>query len=283
MKSFLMIGQSNMAGRGFVQDVPPIYNEQIKMLRNGRWQMADEPMNYDRSVAGVSLASSFAAAWWSQHQEEIGLIPCAEGGSSIDEWAIDGILYRHAISEARFAMKTSESTGILWHQGESDSFGGKYKDYYQKLLTIFTELRKELNVPNLPIVIGGLGDYLGKNGFGASCTEYKEINEELKRFALNEENCYFVTAENLTANPDGIHINAISQRKFGIRYFVAFDQKQHVMAPLENEDMAVQIDGDREHTMNEKIYLISHDFALGKMDFSDFMTKLQVIQTSTKV
>ncbi|EQC78751.1 Acetylxylan esterase related enzyme [Enterococcus sp. HSIEG1] len=30
MKSFLMIGQSNMAGRGFIQDVPPIYNEKLK-------------------------------------------------------------------------------------------------------------------------------------------------------------------------------------------------------------------------------------------------------------
>lgn len=39
MKSFLMIGQSNMAGRGFVHEVVPIYNERIQMLRNGRWQM----------------------------------------------------------------------------------------------------------------------------------------------------------------------------------------------------------------------------------------------------
>lgn len=277
-----MIGQSNMAGRGFVQDVPPIYNEQIKMLRNGRWQMADEPINYDRSVSGVSLASSFAAAWWNQHQEEIGLIPCAEGGSSMDEWAIDGILYRHAIREAQFAMETSELAGILWHQGESDSFGGKYQEYYQKLLTIFTQLRKDLNAPNLPIIIGGLGDYLGQSGFGAMCTEYKEINEVLRRFALNEENCYFVTAENLTANPDGIHINAISQRKFGLRYFAAFDQMQDILIPLENEERAPKIDENRERTINEKIYMISYDFALGKIDYEDFIAKFQVIQASAE-
>ena len=35
MKSFLLIGQSNMAGRGFVHEVPSIYNERIEMLRNG--------------------------------------------------------------------------------------------------------------------------------------------------------------------------------------------------------------------------------------------------------
>lgn len=37
MKSILLIGQSNMAGRGFTHEVPPIYNERIMMLRNGRW------------------------------------------------------------------------------------------------------------------------------------------------------------------------------------------------------------------------------------------------------
>ena len=39
MKSVLMIGQSHMAGRGFLNEVPMICNERIQMLRNGRWQM----------------------------------------------------------------------------------------------------------------------------------------------------------------------------------------------------------------------------------------------------
>lgn len=56
--SFLMLGQSNMAGRGFIKEVQPIYNERIQMLRNGRWQMMTEPINYDRPVAGVGLAAS---------------------------------------------------------------------------------------------------------------------------------------------------------------------------------------------------------------------------------
>ena len=33
MKSVLLIGQSNMAGRGFLNEVTPIYNENIFMLR----------------------------------------------------------------------------------------------------------------------------------------------------------------------------------------------------------------------------------------------------------
>ena len=77
--SFLMIGQSNIAGRGFPKDVASIYDEHIKMLRNGRWQTMVEPINYDRPNAGIGFSASFAATWRLKNEsEEIGLIPCAD-------------------------------------------------------------------------------------------------------------------------------------------------------------------------------------------------------------
>ena len=76
VKSFLMLGQSNMAGRGYIHEVPQIYNERIQMLRNGKWQMMTEPINYDRPVSGISLVGSFADEWSRQNEEDIiGLIP----------------------------------------------------------------------------------------------------------------------------------------------------------------------------------------------------------------
>lgn len=281
IKSFLMLGQSNMAGRGFINEVPTIYNERIQMLRNGRWQMMTEPINYDRPVSGISLAGSFADAWCSENKEDIiGLIPCAEGGSSLDEWAIDKALFRHAINEAKFAMESSELTGILWHQGESDSINGNYKVYYKKLLLIIDTLRKELNAPNIPIIIGGLGDFLGKKGFGKSCTEYNFINQELKKFAFEQNNCYFVTASGLTSNPDGIHIDAISQRKFGVRYFEAFYNRKHILNPLINEDDILNINYSRENTRGEKIYIKSMDFALGRISYDEFQTQIMQINNN---
>lgn len=278
IKSILMLGQSNMAGRGFINEVAPIYNERIQMLRNGRWQMMTEPINYDRPVSGVSLAGSFADAWCCKNQDDIiGLIPCAEGGSSIDEWAIDKVLFRHAINEAKFAMQSSELVGVLWHQGESDSHNGNYRVYYEKLLLIIEALRKELNAPNIPVIIGGLPDFLGKEGFGKSCTEYTLINQELEKFAIEQDNCYFVTAEGLTSNPDGIHINAISQRKFGLRYFEAFSNKKHVLKPLINENELVNSSCSITHTKSEKIYIKSMDFALGKISYDEFLAQVTKI------
>lgn len=278
IKSFLMLGQSNMAGRGFIDEVPPIYNERIQMLRNGQWQMMTEPINYDRPVSGVSLAGSFADAWCRENQEDtIGLIPCAEGGSSLDDWAIDKVLFKHAISEAKFAMQTSELVGILWHQGESDSFNGNYKVYYEKLLVIIETLRKELNTPDIPLIIGGLPDFLGKEGFGKNCTEYALVNKELEKFAFEQDNCYFVTAVGLTSNPDGIHIDAVSQRKFGLRYFEAFSKKQHILEQLINENELLELSYSRTYTKTEKMYMNSMDFALGKISYDEFMTQVMKI------
>lgn len=278
IKSFLMLGQSNMAGRGFIDEVPPIYNERIQMLRNGQWQMMTEPINYDRPVSGVSLAGSFADAWCRENQEDtIGLIPCAEGGSSLDDWAIDKVLFKHAISEAKFAMQTSELVGILWHQGESDSFNGNYKVYYEKLLVIIETLRKELNTPDIPLIIGGLPDFLGKKGFGKNCTEYALVNKELEKFAFEQDNCYFVTAVGLTSNPDGIHIDAVSQRKFGLRYFEAFSKKQHILEQLINENELLELSYSRTYTKTEKMYINSMDFALGKISYDEFMAQVMKI------
>ena len=98
MHSFLMIGQSNMAGRGYLKDVKQIYDEQVKTLINGRWHTMTEPINFDRPTSGVSLAASFAASWrLTNMNDQIGLIPCADGGSSLDDWAIDGALFENAI------------------------------------------------------------------------------------------------------------------------------------------------------------------------------------------
>lgn len=281
MKSILILGQSNMAGRGFTKDVPPIHNEHIYMLRNGRWQMMAEPLNFDRHVSGIGPAASFAQAWIDDHPgESIGLIPCAEGGSSIDDWASDGLLTRHAISEAKFAMETSEIVGILWHQGESDSYGERYITYEDKLLLLFKHLREELNAPDIPIIIGELGHYLGEVGFGKSAVEYKQINQILSKVAHTEKNCYFVTAKGLTANPDGIHIDGISQRKFGIRYYEAFSKQEHVLDPLKIEDEWIEKIANRELTKNERIFVQSTKFALGQLSFEEFSINISNINKS---
>lgn len=277
--SFLMIGQSNMAGRGFLKDVAPIYDEHIKMLRNGRWQMMWEPVNCDRPSSGIGLAASFAAAWRLKNElEDIGLIPCAEGGTSLDDWAVGGTLFQHAVFQAKLAQQTSTLDGILWHQGENDSFSEQHIHYQEKLAVIVEAFRRELQVPDIPFIAGELGDFLSGGRYGKYFTEYTLVNQALQQFTNATPNCFFVTASGLTANPDGLHFDAISQRRFGLRYFEAYDQQQHIMAPLINEDNMLSIIEKRPLSKTENIVVLETSFARGELSLHDFEVKLSAIR-----
>lgn len=52
MDSFLLIGQSNMAGCGSLKEAHEIDTSRIYTLRNGRWQKMFRPINPDRGFQG---------------------------------------------------------------------------------------------------------------------------------------------------------------------------------------------------------------------------------------
>ena len=56
--SFLLIGQSNMAGRGRLNEAVEFSKQNIVTLRNGRWQGMFRPINPDRPFSGVNLAEA---------------------------------------------------------------------------------------------------------------------------------------------------------------------------------------------------------------------------------
>ena len=68
--SFLLIGQSNMAGRGLKNEVEPIPNKNIYVLRNGRWWPMYVPVNPDRVTAGINLSETFAYRYLQDHLTE---------------------------------------------------------------------------------------------------------------------------------------------------------------------------------------------------------------------
>lgn len=219
MHSFLLIGQSNMAGRGYASDVPKIENERIHKLINGRFQHVFSPINHDCEEAGVNLAESFADAYSKEHDVDVGLIACAEGGSSLDEWAEDGLLFDSALYNAELASRTSEIAGVLWHQGEADCSPLLYPHYEEKFLKIMEAFRRKLGLCKVPFILGGLGDFLYECIYDDRLKNYTKINETLLKIAKENEMTGFVSAKGLTANPDNLHFNAASLREFGLRYY----------------------------------------------------------------
>jgi hypothetical protein len=222
--SFLMIGQSNMAGRGRLADVPPIENDKLFMLRNGRWWPFSEPVNCDRPFTGISLAASFADSYQHFSGEETGLIPCADGGSSLEEWAVGGQLFSHAVYLTKLARQISEVKGILWHQGEAETeLEENARTYVPRFLKILCALRKECGLEKVPVIIGELGAFIAQDA--ANPRPYVAlVNQALKEIAAANPDIGLATSEGLGHNGDYLHFNAASCREYGLRYFGVYRQ-----------------------------------------------------------
>src|SRR5207244_3457115 len=54
---------------------------------------------------------------------ELGLVPCAVGGTTIRKWARGEHLYEQMVQHARAAAEHGEIEGVPWYQGESDGLG----------------------------------------------------------------------------------------------------------------------------------------------------------------
>lgn len=241
--SILLIGQSNMGGRGFAAEVEPIKNPDILVARNGRWRPMYVPVNPDRVTSGINLSESFADLYAKEHGVQVGIIPCADGGSSLDQWVPGGLLFDHACCIAELAQRTSTIAAVLWHQGESDCGDNNYPLYEEKLLRIIDALRKRLNLYDVPFITGGLGDFLkdfpGSDVFGRN---YKHINAALERITEKRERVGFVSAEGLGANPDNMHFSAAALREFGVRYYEEFkkhEDKSKVFEEKPSPDLAI--------------------------------------------
>ena len=224
--SFLMIGQSNMAGRGEFGEVEPIHNPNCFMLRMGRWQSMSEPINPDRAVfgiefhSGIGLCASFADRCAKHFGRDIGLIPCADGGTSIFQWQPGTMLFDHAVLMAKLAMRSSNIGGILWHQGESDCNDINFPRYKESLIRMIGELRKELGAENLPFIFGELSEKI------SSRWDVKDYPQKMNLVFCEIEkevpNCRLVSSKGLALKEDGIHFDSLSLREFGNRYFDAY-------------------------------------------------------------
>ena len=234
--SFLLVGQSNAAGRGFLTDVEPIVNKQCFTLRNGRWRGMYAPINPDRSSAGANLAESFADIYARERDVNVGIIACADGGTCIDQWAPGTQLFEHAVAQAKLAERISTIAGIIWHQGESDSREGRYDVYEGKLLKLIDGFRDRLGLHDVPFLLGGLGDYL-VNYPPPKFEKWDYINNVMKKVATMRERVGYVPADGLKPNADNLHFSAPALREFGIRYYYEFLKQEDKNKVYEEKPM----------------------------------------------
>ncbi|GAB3643795.1 sialate O-acetylesterase [Spirosoma arcticum] len=221
LQLFLLIGQSNMAGRGVVDDETP--HPRVWMLtKEQNWVPARDPLHFDKpAVVGVGPGLSFAQRVADANPEQsIGLIPAAVGGSGIDVWEPGAYYeptksypYDDAIRRAKKALENGQLAGILWHQGESDSQPEKTTVYEQKLTALIRRIRADLRAETVPFLVGTLGDfYVQKN------PNARQINAILTKLPGVLPNVYVVSASGLTHKGDTTHFDTPSARTLGRRF-----------------------------------------------------------------
>lgn len=217
---FLLIGQSNMAGRGRLNEVSHIQNSHIHMFRDNAWLPAVEPIHTDKpDIAGIGLCMSFAHELVNRFPTmQVGLIPTAVGGTPLSRWMPGADLYENAVAICKNALaKGGKLRGMLWHQGEGDSGNlDNANTYATRLLEMFTTLRDELDAAEVPIITGELGPFLTQH---AILRHYRTVNDQLHLLSTILPHYAVASAHDLTDNGDTLHFDAKSLREFGKRYF----------------------------------------------------------------
>ena len=192
---WVLAGQSNMAGSGF-GEAPETPSESVWLytLRD-EWKIAEEPFVADRYEAvdeafaimrgerekhfadpnyrkeqakvwhgaGTGLGLPFGKIMAEYTGKPIGLIFCAKGDTRMEEWTpdYDGhpymALYKATLRRIRKVNRPIK--GILWMQGESDTFDGKAQLYAERMQKLVAAFRRDLNQPELPFFYAQIGTF----------------------------------------------------------------------------------------------------------------------------
>ena len=228
---YILIGQSNMSGRGsLTKEFQKEGHPRVFMLsKDLQWEPAKHPLHFDKPKAaavgpGLAFGVDMAKA---NAKVKIGLIPCAVGGTAIENWqpgAFDKATQTHpyddAVARIKVAMKSGIVKGVIWHQGEANSSKEKAKSYLLRLNTLIGRIRAEVGNPELPFIVGELGRYRNS---------YEVINEELAKVPSTIQFTGLASSEDLRHKGDSTHFDGRSANLLGHRFAERMRELQTVL------------------------------------------------------
>jgi hypothetical protein len=239
-KIYLLMGQSNISGRGDLAQLSSrAENPAIRLYGNdGVLRTAVEPLDLSTgqndivsadNLAAVGPGLSFAQTMHANYNDAfIILVPCAKGGASLKQWMPDAsrnTLYGSCLARAKEVLSKGKLSGVIWYQGETDA--GSLEETHlwsQRMVTLVTQLRHDLKAPKLPWVIVGLADYPT-----ASKKPYPGWSDmQLAQAGLPKRIKYIshVSAAGLTTNADTLHLDTAAQLKLGPKLAMAMAKLQ---------------------------------------------------------
>lgn len=213
---YLLIGQSNMAGRAAIRETESIPIEDCFLFTGDvktPWVNATNPLNRYSTVRKtitmqrLNPGYSFARTMTAENPDNIGLVVNAKGGTKIVQWLPGTELFEAAIQQTRKALRYGNLKGILWLQGEGDCHPLRVEMYLGHLEILINALREEFNAPDLPFIASQLYETEKRHAF----------NEMILQLPGFIKNTGVVSSEG-TSTFDGTHFDSESAILLGNRY-----------------------------------------------------------------
>lgn len=214
---YLVIGQSNMAGRATIRNEDNHIIEHAYLFTGSEttpWVGATNPLNRystvrkKMSMQRLSPAFAFARSIVAEETgNEMGLVMNAKGGTKIAQWLPGTELYLSAIKQTHDAMKHGVLKGVIWHQGEGDCDPIRVNMYLGRLEILINAIREEFDNPTLPFVAGQLFENEKRHAFN-------QMILQLPDFIKNTG----VVISDGTGASDGTHFDSKSALILGDRY-----------------------------------------------------------------
>jgi sialate O-acetylesterase len=165
---------------------------------------------------GAGLGLPFAAEMARRTGVPIGLIPCAHGGTSMDQWSPDlkdqggASLYGGMLR--RFRAIGGKVAGLLWYQGESEANPEAAAAFRGKFERFVASVRQDFGQPDLPFYYVQIGRFI--------ITDNPEPWNKVQQMQLEAESTIpragMVAAIDLTLD-DLIHVGAQDLKRLGRR------------------------------------------------------------------
>lgn len=239
---WILAGQSNMEGIGDLREAedPSIFVNCYGF--DEKWTIAADPLHWlldspdpvhhggrspselakARAAAkrdpqtGGGLGLPFAKELVACTGVPIGLVPCAHGGTSMEQWdpakrdqggaSLYGSMYR------RFKAVGGKVRGVLWYQGEADANQTAVRLFRERFLAFVASVRRDFGDPDLPFYYVQLGRYVTAN----ENPYWNAVREEQRLCAAQLAHAGMVASIDLPLD-DPIHISTAGHKRLGRR------------------------------------------------------------------
>lgn len=243
---WVLAGQSNMEGVGNLENLP-LPSALVNTLdMTDQWGVAEEPLhrlvdaadrvhwrkNEKGEIArlegdplrqwirarkkGAGPGLPFALEMARRTGVPVGLIPCAHGGTSMDQWSPDlkekGGDSLYGAMLRRVQLAGGKVKGVLWYQGESDASEKAAPLFEEKFKRFIEAVRRDTGQNDLPFYYVQIGRHVAS----APGAPWDMVQEAQLRVEREVPNVWMAVSLDCELD-DGIHVGTDDLRLLGAR------------------------------------------------------------------